>query len=44
MRTRTEGGNMEYRTNRRTGDRISVIGLGTSTICEADEAEAVATL
>ena len=21
---------MEYRTNRRTGDRISVIGLGTS--------------
>lgn len=35
---------MEYRTNRRTGDRISVIGLGTSTICEADEAEAVATL
>ncbi len=23
-------GKMEYRTNKRTGDRISVIGLGTS--------------
>lgn len=35
---------MEYRINRRTGDRISVIGLGTSYICDAPEAEAVAAL
>ena len=28
---------MEYRTNRRTGDRISVIGLGTSYIAETEE-------
>lgn len=35
---------MEYRINRRTGDRISVIGLGTSYISEVPEAEAVSTL
>lgn len=35
---------MEYRTNRRTGDKISVIGLGSSYICEAPEKEAVAAL
>ena len=28
---------MEYKTNRRTGDRISVIGLGTSCIAETEE-------
>ena len=27
---------VEYRTNKRTGDRISVIGLGTSYIAEPD--------
>ena len=32
---------MEYRINRTTGDRISVIGLGTSYICDASEREAV---
>ena len=32
---------MEYRTNRRTGDRISIIGLGTSSICDAGEKKAV---
>ena len=35
---------MEYRTNRRTGDRISVIGLGTSYIAETEEKEAVRAL
>lgn len=35
---------MEYRTNKKTGDRISVIGLGTSYICEASEKEAVEAL
>lgn len=35
---------MEYRTNRKTGDRISIIGMGTSYICEASEREAVETL
>jgi len=35
---------MEYRTNRRTGDRISVIGLGTSYIAETEEKEAVGAL
>ncbi|RKJ02191.1 (4Fe-4S)-binding protein [bacterium D16-54] len=35
---------MEYRTNRRTGDRISVIGLGTSYIAETEEKEAVGVL
>ena len=28
---------MEYRINRKTGDKISVIGLGTSYISEASE-------
>lgn len=32
---------MEYRVNRTTGDQISVIGLGTSYICDASEREAV---
>ena len=32
---------MEYRVNRRTGDKISVLGIGTSTLPEADEKEAV---
>lgn len=32
---------MEYRTNKRTGDRISVIGLGTSYIAETEEKEAI---
>ena len=35
---------MEYRTNKRTGDRISVIGLGTSYIAETEEKEAVQAL
>ena len=35
---------MEYRTNRRTGDKISVIGLGTSYIAETDEKEAIEAL
>lgn len=35
---------MEYRVNRKTGDRISVIGLGTSYIGEASEREAVEAL
>ena len=33
---------MEYRTNRRTGDRISVLGLGASSIAKAGEKEGVA--
>ncbi len=33
---------MEYRINRRTGDKISVLGFGTSYIAEANEKEAVA--
>ena len=28
---------MEYRINRRTGDRISVLGLGSSSIASAGE-------
>ena len=32
---------MEYRINRRTGDRISTIGFGTSYIADAPEKEAV---
>lgn len=32
---------MEYRLNQKTGDQISVIGLGTSYIAEASEKEAV---
>ena len=35
---------MEYRVNRRTGDRISVIGLGTSYIAESDEKTAIEAL
>lgn len=35
---------MEYRINKRTGDRISALGFGTSYIAEAEEAEAVAAL
>ena len=35
---------MEYRSNRRTGDRISAIGLGTSCIAETEEREAVRAL
>ena len=35
---------MEYRTNPRTGDKISVIGLGTSYISEASERDAVEAL
>ena len=46
------GGNLEmsevktvdYRINRRTGDHISVLGLGTSSIAEAGEAAGVETL
>ena len=35
---------MEYRINRRTGDRISVLGLGSSSIASAGEREGVETL
>ena len=35
---------MEYRMNRRTGDQISVLGLGTSSIGMAGEREIAATL
>ena len=35
---------MEYRVNRRTGDKISVLGFGTSYVSEAPEHEAVATI
>lgn len=35
---------MEYRVNRRTGDQISIIGLGTSSIWEAGEKEGTQTL
>lgn len=35
---------MEYRVNKKTGDKISVIGLGTSYIPEASESEAVKAL
>ena len=35
---------MEYRVNRRTGDRISVIGPGSSYIAESDEKTAAETL
>ena len=35
---------MEYRINRKTGDRISILGFGTAYIPEADEAEASAAL
>ena len=35
---------MEYRTNKRTGDKISMLGFGTSYIAQAKEADAVATI
>lgn len=35
---------MEYRINRRTGDKISVIGFGTSSISQTSEKEAIETL
>ena len=35
---------MEYRTNRRTGDKISIIGLGASSISQAGEKEGIETL
>ena len=35
---------MEYRVNRRTGDKISALGLGSSSIAEAGETEGVETL
>ena len=39
-----DGGVMEYRINRKTGDKVSVIGLGTSYISEASEKDAVEAL
>ena len=35
---------MEYRSNRRTGDRISVLGFGTSYIANTAEKDAVETI
>lgn len=35
---------MEYRINKRTGDRISVLGFGTAYIAEASEKDAVAAI
>ena len=35
---------MEYRVNKRTGDRISVLGFGTSYIAEAKERDGVETI
>lgn len=35
---------MRYRTNRRTGDKISEIGMGTAYVVEADKKEAVRTV
>ena len=35
---------MEYRINRKTADRISIIGFGTSYIAQAPEKQAIATL
>ncbi|MBQ6409534.1 MAG: aldo/keto reductase, partial [Butyrivibrio sp.] len=35
---------MQYRTNRRTGDKISEIGMGTAYVVEADKKEAVRTV
>ena len=35
---------MEYRVHRKTGDKISVLGIGTSYISEAPEKEALETL
>lgn len=39
-----DGFYMEYRINKKTGDKFSIIGLGTSYIAEAAEDEAVAAL
>lgn len=39
-----KAGEMECRINKRTGDRISVLGFGTSYIGDADEKEAVAAI
>lgn len=35
---------MEYRINKRTGDKISVLGFGTSYIAQAAETDAIATI
>ena len=35
---------MKYRINRRTGDRISEIGMGSAYLCEAVTAEALKAL
>ena len=35
---------MEYRINKRTGDKISIIGMGASSISQAGETEGVETL
>lgn len=35
---------MDYRINRRTGDKISIIGLGASSISQAGENEGIETL
>ena len=39
-----KGYQIKYRVNRRTGDKISEIGMGTAYIVEADKAEAVRTV
>ncbi len=35
---------MEYRVNKKTGDKVSVIGLGTSYIADTPEKETLDTL
>ena len=35
---------MEYRVNRRTNDRVSMLGFGTSYIAQAEEKTAVAAI
>ena len=35
---------MQYRINRRTGDKISEIGMGTAYVVEAEHLEAVRTV
>ena len=35
---------MEYRINKRTGDKVSILGFGTSYIAEAEEKDAVSTI
>ena len=35
---------MQYRVNRRTGDKISVLGIGTSTLCETEKKGAIEAL